>query len=326
MYKAVCIFIFIMTTGSLSVLSQTCCSGGVPVSSNIGFSNIEKNVLQVSLNTNFNTLKTLYSESEALDDDQRKRTTQSYLIRGHYTFTDRFAVEGFFPFIRQTREIFSRFSDASDFESSFGVGDPILLASYRITNGNFKWTLGAGPQIPLGSYTETNSRGLFLVEDLQPGSGAWDLIVISMFEFPLTSRPSVNIFGRTIFDLTGSNPNSRNGRQTYTFGNDYQFIAGISDQIFVANNIFYPSVSMRWRQTNRDAIDSSESPGTGGKWLFTKISLGYDFFWKTRIAIDVELPVYTFVNETQLTANSIFNLSIHKSFTFNDDSDIIINF
>lgn len=308
------------------LFSQTCCSGGVPVSSNIGFSNAEIKTLQLSLNANFNTLKTLFSFSDKLIDDQRKRTTQSYLIRGHYTFTDRFAVEGFFSFIRQTREIFSRVNEPSDFESSFGVGDPILLATYRLTSGSFKWTIGAGPQIPLGSFTETNSRGLFLVEDLQPGSGSWDIVLISLFELPLTSRPSTTVFGRSIFDFTGSNSDSRNGRQTYTFGNDYQFIAGISDQLFVANNIIYPSLSVRYRQSNRDAVDGNETSGTGGKWLFGKASLGIEFFWETRLSIDVELPFYTFVNDTQLSPNSIINVSIHKTFSFDKNKNSIINF
>ena len=304
---------------------QTCCSGGVPVSSNIGFSHTQKQVLQLSLNTNFNTLKTLYSGSQALDDDQRKRSTQSYLMRAHYTFTDRLAVEGFFPFVRQTREIFSRVNDASDFESSFGVGDPILLASYKLIDNNIKWTIGGGLQFPLGSYTERNSRGLFLVEDLQPGSGALDVILISLLEVPLASRPSANVFGRTIFDLTGSNPNSRNGRQTYAFGNDYQFIVGIADQLFVAQQVIYPAVSLRYRNTQRDKVDSNENNGTGGNWLFAKASMGINFWGATKLTVDIELPLYTFVNETQLSPNSIINISIHKAFSFSKEPDLFIN-
>ena len=325
MKKVRYILFFVGLFFSLQLQAQTCCSGGVPVSSNIGFSHTQKQVLQLSLNTNFNTLKTLYSGNDALDDDDRKRSTQSYLMRAHYTFTDRLAVEGFFPLVRQTREIFSRVNDASDFESSFGVGDPILLASYKLVDSNIKWAVGGGLQFPLGSFTERNSRGLFLVEDLQPGSGALDVILISLLEVPLTSRPSMNVFGRTIFDLTGSNSESRNGQQTYTFGNDYQFIAGISDQLFIAQQIIYPSVSLRYRNTQRDKVDSIENSGTGGNWLFAKASLGINFIAETTITVDVELPVYTFVNETQLSPNSIINLSIHKAFSFSKEPDLFIN-
>lgn len=308
------------------LLSQTCCSGGVPVSSNIGFSNSEKKILQLSLNTNFNTLKTLYSGSESLDDDQRKRSTQSYLVRVHYTFTDRFAIEGFFPFVRQTREIFSSFDDSSDFESSFGIGDPILLASYRLTDGPVKLTFGAGPQIPLGSFTKRNSRGLFLVEDLQPGSGAWDLILLALLEYQLPSKPSMSIFGRTILDYTGANPDSRNGQQTYEFGNDLQIIAGLSDQVFVANRIVYPAISLRYRNAQRDRVDDIPNSGTGGKWIFAKASIGFEFFWESSLTFDFELPVHTFVNETQLSPNSFVNISWHKVFTFSSSTDTLINF
>lgn len=325
MKKASSILCFVSLFFSAQLQGQTCCSGGVPVSSNIGFSHTQKQILQLSFNTNFNTLKTLYSGNQALDDDDRKRSTQSYLIRAHYTFTDRLAMEGFFPLVRQTREIFSRVNDSSDFESSFGVGDPILLASYKLVDSNVKWAVGGGLQFPLGSFTERNSRGLFLVEDLQPGSGALDVILISLLEIPVASRPSTNLFGRTIIDFTGSNSESRNGLQTYTFGNDYQFIAGISDQLFIADQVIYPSVSLRYRNTKRDKVDSNEISGTGGNWLFARASLGINFVAETTLTVDVELPIYTFVNGTQLSPNSIINISIHKAFSFSKEPDLFIN-
>ncbi len=305
--------------------SQTCCSGGVPVSSNIGFTNKQSNTLQLSLSANFNTLTSLYTESQRLQDDQRKRTTQSYLIRAHYSISERFAVETFVPFVRQTRSIFSQTSNDVDFESSFGIGDPILLASYKISDSAFKFTLGAGPQIPLGSFTQRNSRGLLLVEDLQPGSGAWDLIVIGIAEYSLPSRPTTNVFSRVIYSYTGNNDESRNGLQTYTFGNDIQVIAGVADQFLVANRFVSPSLALRYRFAEQDEIDFIPNNGTGGNWVFAKATLGFEFLWESSLSLDLEIPIHTFVNNTQLSPDSIVTISWSRSFKFSKN-EVLINF
>jgi hypothetical protein len=314
---------FLITTISFS---QTCCSGGVPVSSNIGFSNKESKTLQFSVSANFNTLKTLYSESTALDDDQRKRATQSFLARAHYSFTDRFSMETFIPFVRQTRTIYSSSTAGSvDFESTFGIGDPLLLASYKIINSDFKLTLGAGPQIPLGAFDRRNSNNLILVEDLQPGSGAWDLILLGIADYALPSRQSTSLFTRVIYSHTGENPNARNGLQTYEFGNDIQIIAGLADQFLIGTKVIAPSLALRYRAANNDTVDSNDISGTGGEWLFAKATLGVEFLWQSSLSFDIELPLYTFVNETQLSPNSIITLSWSKSFSFSKN-EVDLNF
>ena len=277
------------------------------------------------MSANYNTLTTLYTESQKLQDEQRKRTTQSYLIRAHYSISEKFAIETFVPFVRQTRSIYSSSSNNLDFESSFGIGDPIVLGSYKIFDSAFKLTLGAGPQIPLGSFTQRNSRGLLLVEDLQPGSGAWDLVILGIAEYSLPSRPTTNLFSRAIYSYTGSNDESRNGLQTYEFGNDIQVIAGVADQFLLAKRIVTPSLALRYRFAEQDAIDFIPSSGTGGNWVFAKATLGVEFFWESSLSLDIEIPIRTFVNDTQLSPDSIVTISWSKSFQFSKN-EVLINF
>lgn len=296
------------------------------MSSNIGFSNKKSSTLQLSLSSNFNTLKTLYVESDPLDDDQRKRTTQSFLARAHYSFNDRFALETFVPLVRQTRSIYSNtVANAVDFESTFGIGDPIVLASYKIINSALQLTVGAGPQIPLGAFDRRNSRGLILVEDLQPGSGAWDLVLLGIADYTLPSRPSTNIFSRVIYSHTGENPNARNGSQIYEFGNDIQVIAGVADQFLVGSRVVVPSLALRYRAAQRDTVDFGQIDGTGGEWVFAKATLGVEFLWQSSISFDIELPLHTFVNDTQLSPNSIITISWSKSFSFSKN-EVNLNF
>ena len=300
--------------------AQTCCSGGVPVSSNLGFNQGDKGLLQVSIGADFNKLATLYDGSTSLVDELRNRTTQSYITRAAYNISNRFGVEGFLPFVRQTRTIITN-SGAEDFESTFGIGDPIAMLFYDVVQSPLNIRLSAGPQIPIGSYTELSSRGLTLLEDLQPGSGAWDFVFMTSVQYQSIKRPTMSFYLNGILSITGANDNSRNGLQTYEFGDDLQMIAGLNDQILLFNRIINPGISMRYRKANRDKINDIQSTGTGGEWLFTRLSVGVEFIKQSMLTLNFELPVYTFVNETQLSPDRIINISWSKSFSLKQENN-----
>ncbi len=300
--------------------AQTCCSGGVPVSSNLGFNHGQKGLLQMSLGADFNRLATLYDGSRSLVDELRLRTTQSYIIRAAYNISDRFGIEGFLPLIRQTRTILTN-SGTEDFESTFGIGDPIAMLFYDVVSSPLNWRVAAGPQIPVGSFNEVNSRGLTLLEDLQPGSGAWDFILMSSLQYQSLGRPTMSLYLNGIVSVTGVNNKSRNGLQTYEFGDDLQLIAGVNDQFLVFSRIVNPGVSVRYRKASRDRINDIDGTGSGGEWLFTRLSVGIEFIKQSRLTFNYEVPVYTFVNETQLSPDRIININWSQSFDLKKSSD-----
>lgn len=307
-------------------LSQTCCSGGVPVSSNLGFQSSEAGIFQLSLSADFNILKTLKSGSDRLDDSDRLRTTQSYILRAAYALNDRLTVEAFIPLVRQTRRITTN-AGAFDRESTFGIGDPVALLIYDIIRKDITLRIGAGPQIPLGSDNATNSRGLMLLEDLQPGSGAWDVILMGSLEYQLPSRPSSLLYLNAIISQTGSNPNSRGGLQVYEFGNDLQFMGGYSDQVLAFNQMITPGLSVRYRYADRDAVDQNEIPGTGGKFIFGRISNSIPFpKLKSSLNLNFEFPIWAAVNETQLSPSYSINVGWFKRFEPKKEYDDVIPF
>ena len=304
--------VFSLTIFYTSVIAQTCCSGGVPISSNLGFASSDKNTLQYSISYDLNTLSQLFTEGERIDDDLRKRTTHSYLFRAHYSFSDRFSVEGLFSLVNQRRKIYDNQGDAFT-ESSFGLGDPVLLLLYNVLNGNLTWTIGAGPQIPMGATDRRNSRGLLMIEDLQPGSGAWDGIFFSSIQSNLPRRPSLVWYTNFIYSLTGANQNSRGGNFRYEFGNDLQIIAGITDQILIFNQVLTPGFGIRYRNANQDRINDNLNPGTGGEWLFAKVSLAIPIKTNTNFNISYERAISTKVIDTQLSPTFILNIGFNQS-------------
>jgi len=88
------------------VKSQTCCSGGVPLSSSIALDNTtNKKDLYIDLSYDYNNLNTLKSGTEKFDDRSRTRITNSILINISYAFIDEFSVEVLIPYINQKRII-----------------------------------------------------------------------------------------------------------------------------------------------------------------------------------------------------------------------------
>ena len=279
----------------------------------------------MSLNYDLNSLTDLYTESTRLDDELRKRTTQSFLLKAQYSFTDRFAIESLVPFIHQNRTIFGNFGGEFS-ESSFGIGDPIFLMLYKLVDSDFNWRLGTGPQLPLGSTTKRNSRDLLMVEDLQPGSGALDWIFFSSLEYNSPKRPSLLWYSNLVYSSTGMNRIARGGNLEYEFGNDIQIILGTSDQFLVLNNLINLGLNLRYRYASEDEVNGNINPGTGGKWLFTRLTSGFNFSPSTSINISYERAVFTQVVDTQLSPTFVLNIGFSKAFDFNKNETNVINF
>jgi len=169
--------------------AQTCCSGGVPVASNLGLPSAQAGAIQLSLSYDLNVLETLKTGSETLEDDSRSRKTHSGLLEVGYALSNKFSVDGLFSFVQQEREI-TQFSNRN-VSTTQGIGDAVLLFKYKIfSSDNTTIQIGAGPKIPLGSSDKRNEQGLTLNADLQPGSGAWDVISWTQITHILKGSPS----------------------------------------------------------------------------------------------------------------------------------------
>ncbi|WP_345005063.1 hypothetical protein [Snuella lapsa] len=85
----------------LHINAQTCCSGGIPLSNNIGLPILEKGSLQIGIHYDYNNLNTLNNGNEKLDDNARLRVTHSILINTNYALTNNFSIEGLFSWVNQ---------------------------------------------------------------------------------------------------------------------------------------------------------------------------------------------------------------------------------
>jgi hypothetical protein len=307
-----------------SVISQTCCSGGVPLSNNLGLPNEGSGSLLVGLNYDYNNLNTLNAGSNRLDDDSRKRITNSMLLNLGYAFTDRISVEALLTWVNQTRTI-SQFGNGSFTETS-GIGDAVLLAKYAlldILGSQTVLNLGAGAKVPLGKSDLTTEEGFQLTADLQPGSGAWDALGWLSVAKNLNFRPSAILSGSITYRMTGKNNSYLNGASVYEFGNVIQGNISYTDQVLLFNAIVNPGLVLKYRKASEDEIDASEIPNTGGEWVFIRPELAVALSPDISVSSRLEVPIYSYVEGTQLTPTTRFTVGV--SYTFRKSTSNILN-
>jgi len=296
------LFFSLFLVGCQHVFSQTCCSGGVPLSNNLGLPNEGKGSFLMGLNYDYNNLNTLNAGTNTLEDDSRLRITNSILLNTGYAFSNRLSFEALFTWVNQTRTI-SQFGNENLSETS-GVGDAVFLIKYAIPNifgANTMLHLGVGTKAPLGKSDLTTEEGFQLTADLQPGSGAWDVLGWLSISKKLNFRPSANVSASLIYRVTGANNSYLNNTAIYEFGNVMQINTGYSDQFLVLNTIFSPGLVLKYRKAFSDQIDISQIPNTGGEWIFVRPELSAQITSSFALSSRLEIPIYSYVAGTQLT-------------------------
>ncbi len=295
------LFFIIYTLVFTQINAQTCCSGGIPLSNNIGLSQQEKSTIQLGLNYDYNNLNTLNFGTETLNDNSRLRITHSILLNANYSITNRFAIEGLFTWVNQRRKI-SQFGN-QNLDQTSGIGDAVLLLKYNfpeLLGKTSNLAIGLGTKVPLGSSTETNSQGITLNADLQPGSNAWDIIYWTSFSKNFNFRPSLTFSSRAIYRSTGTN-NSYFGNSTYKFGNEFQGFISFSDQFTLFKTLTDPSISFKYRNANLDKIDGFDLDNTGGDWVSIIPNFSINLTPNITFSTKTEIPIYNNVDGTQLT-------------------------
>lgn len=324
MNKNQLLFFFLLK--SLFVFSQTCCSGGVPLSNNIGLPIANKGILQVSFSYDYNNLNSLYEGSKKLEDNNRLRITHSTLVNLGYSITDKLSFEGLFSWVNQRRRIITN----NTLSQSSGIGDAIFLSRYKFYDKNFfTFSVGAGLKLPTGASDKKNDIGIVLNADLQPGSNALDAIFMTSISKQFNFRKSLTFSTRLTYRNTGVNSEYQNVNE-YKFGNETQLFFSIVDQFFVFNKLFNPRITLKYRQVLKDKINNNKISNTGGNWFFFKPGFSFSYNDNIDFFTSIELPIYSNVDGIQLTPTFRLNFSIliqlfknksKNNFTYNSNSN-----
>lgn len=305
------IFLYVLCVIMANFLQgQTCCSGGVPLSNNLGLANEGAKILQIGINYDYNGLNTLFTGSDKLDDDSRKRLTHSFLWNTAYNFSERWSAEILLSWVNQSREI-TQFGQTNITETS-GLGDVVLLGKYTIPElftPSQSLSIGTGVKLPVGRSDLKTADGIQLTADLQPGSGAWDLI--GYLTYTTTGfRPSATLSTAVLYRFTGTNNSYLDNTSTYEFGNVVQGILGYTEQIEVGNILLNPGIVLKYRHADPDKINELVFPNTGGEWFFLRPEVSIFIAPDIQLRSQFELPIYSKVDGTQLTSTARFTVGM----------------
>ncbi len=324
--KEISTFIILLIS-YIGIYAQTCCSGGVPLSGNVGLSSEDKGLFQFQLDYDDNVLKTLKVGDRTLNDDSRVRHTRSVLFQVGYAITSDWSVDILASVVNQERKI--RLGGSEDITRTFGLGDLALLLKYKwLSVGEPEHTSivsGVGVKLPTGPSDLKNDFGLTINADLQPGSGAFDGIFWSQIIHRLAKRPSLTISSTFIYSRKGKNKDYLNAFM-YKFGDELQVHIGIGDRLLLGKIMYDPSLQFRFRNASRDQQEKNVLENTGGKWIF--IHQDNRFWLKENIAVHAgfDIPIFGKVEGTQLSPSYRINAGVYFRLSFIKNQKDIIEF
>lgn len=186
---------------------------------------------------------------------------------------------------------------------SEGFGDALVMGRYQLSHKKVHVALAAGVKLASGNSNATDLYGVRIPDNLQIGSGTVDP-VFALFG----AYSGMNwIFHGNIFSRTPLRENIygyKYGVETHAnLGFNYDF----SDLFFIRSHINFIN-------TSRDRYQYGELDfGRGGVWLYFVPGLGIRVTDLITVDFQYPLPIYQFVNESQLVPSNL--LTINFSYT-----------
>lgn len=309
------LFLLFIACSLVELMAQACCSAGTPLLGSLETSTALPNHLQITLTYDFNSLKSILAGSRRLNDQIRKRSTHSGLLELTYGMTDNLSVTGLFTYVNQRRAISSSLG-TRDIISSLGAGDALILVKYELISQNLinqtQLAFGAGPKIPLGKSDLTNN-GILLPADIQPGSGSWDFILWGFYGKGFVPTIPLNVFTTISYKINTENKRFASSDAGYKFGNEFVASVGAG---YRTDYVFDYSLSFRFRSTSTDKFDNEKVPNTGGFWIYAIPGLNLKITDQFTTRFTGQIPVYRYLEGTQLTTTYTLSISFYYNYTF----------
>ncbi len=297
---------------NIQIFSQACCTVGTSISNGGERGIIPVNTLSTAITFQHNVLNTAYESSNVIDDPlNRKSTVSNFNLEIEYGLVNKVSLLFILPYTNRTREttvtnIETNTTEVVTFQGD-GFGDIIILGKYEIVTPSILSPLGlavgGGVKLPTGSFEEENS-GTRLSIDLQPGTGAADLLLWGHFLYGLPSI-SMSFNANFLYRYAGVNLDS------YRYGDE--FLTSINGSYAFADFIAL-NLQLRGRFAEKDYWNGRFLPSTGGTYIDLTPSLIY-YEGSFALRVFVLVPIYRNVQGIQLAVNNMLGTEI--SYIFN---------
>ena len=175
-----------------------------------------------------------------------------------------------------------------------GLGDLRLSGRYQTALGNHA-TAGVqfGLKLPTGKFDETNDLGLLAERSLQPGSGTTDAL-LGAYSYHHLEGAATTLLVQGLWQRPlAERDDYQSGQQvTLDVGLRYALTRDLNAQL---------QLNLLWK--DRDQGLNAEPDDSGGRSMFLSPGASYAMTTHMRLYGFVQLPLYQYVNGTQLTAD-----------------------
>jgi hypothetical protein len=314
MFKIISVLLFLLILNGVYIYPQACCTVGSSFATGGERGAIPVNTLSTAFLIQHNILNSAYESTQQIDDPlNRKSTVTNFNLEIEYGLVNKVSVLLIVPYTNRTRETNVTDSETNDIEvvsfTGQGVSDVILLGKYEIITPSILSPLGlaigGGAKLPTGSFEEENS-GTRLSIDLQPGTGATDLLLWGHF---LYGFPSIGLSANAnfLYRYAGVNLDS------YRFGDE--ILASVNGTYAIAEFLAV-NLQLKGRFAEEDYWNGRFLPSTGGIYIDLTPSLIY-YEGKFSLRVFVQIPVHRNVQGIQLAVNEMLGTEIRYIFDFN---------
>jgi len=311
------IFLFVLIAlffFNVSIFAQACCTVGTSISTGGERGAISPKNLSTAITFQHNVLNTAFQSSTEIEDPlKRKSTVTNINLEIEYGIADRVSILFILPYTNRTRETQVTDTETNTTEiitfKGEGPGDIVLLGKYEIFSPSilspFGLALGGGGKLPTGSF-ENENNGTRLSIDLQPGTGAADLLLWGhiLYAFPSIS---LSFNGNFLYRYAGVNLDN------YRYGDE--LLASVNGSYAIAEFLAI-NLQLKGRFADRDYWNGRFLPSTGGTYLDLTPSLIY-YEGSFALKVFAQIPLRRDVLGIQLAVTELLGTEIRYNFDLN---------
>jgi hypothetical protein len=192
---------------------------------------------------------------------------------------------------------------------TWGLGDTLVgVRRAVVATAATSVVLGAGVELPTGEYQLVSPEALFdigvLDPMLQPGSGSWDVVLSAQCSRRL-SRGGLDLTGALSYQANTTNDLG------YRYGNDA--ITSLALARPIAPRL-RASLQLKWAHRGRSEYQGEGVESTGGTIVYAIPGLVASVPARLSVYLFLPIPVYRYVNETQVAPRLSLVLGMARSF------------
>ncbi len=232
---------------------------------------------------------------EGADALEQKTVSQTLIASFDYTFDQRWGVTATLPMVKRAHDhLADPYDDPTPESWDFTrLGDARIVGRYRFIASD-AYGVGAqfGVVLPTGPHNVANAEGVVAERSLQPGTGATSGVLGVYANY--AARSGAIWFAQLQFQGAMATTDE------FRPGNQLLFTGGVTWP--VAESVaLMGQLNALWRA--RDSGANAEPEDSGGRSLFFSPGLSYTVSPQVQLYAFAQLPLYRYVNGTQLAVD-----------------------